>query len=161
MKIQDISRYALWACVVIIVVCFGTFFSVGYDNMVGEYNEPQLTELLLWLMYALTAATALLAIWSVLKGISSNRGNDPSLTTGVPGGKVTFTAIFLLVASLVIGYVLGLGAEDFTAADGTVTAASWVTVTEMFLWSIYILTSAAVVAVVVSMTGLLTFTASK
>lgn len=161
MKIQDISRYALLACVALIVVCFAVFFSVGYDNMVGEYNEPMMTELLLWLMYGLTAATGLLAIWSVFKGISSTKGNDPSLTTGVPGTKVTFTAIFLLVASLVVGYVMGMGAEDFTAADGTVTGAAMVSVTEMFLWSIYILTIAAIVAVAVSMTGVLTKTATK
>lgn len=161
MKIQDISRRTLFACVAIIVACFAAFFTVGYDNPVGDYNEPQLTEVLLWLMYGLTVITALLAVWSVLKGIQSTKGNDPALTTGVPGGKVTFTTIILLIGSLVVGYVMGMNETEFTAADGTVTSAGMVTVAEMFLWSIYILTIAAVVVVGVSMSGILTKTASK
>ncbi len=161
MKIQNISRRVLLACIALIVVCFVAFFTVGYDNPVGDYNEPQLTELLLWLMYGLTVVTALLAIWSVIKGISSTKGSDPALTTGVPGGKITFTTIILLIGSLVVGYVMGMNETEFTAADGTVTSAGMVTVTEMFLWSIYILTIAAVVVVGVSMSGILTKTASK
>ena len=54
-----------------------------------------------------------------------------------------------------------MNATEFTAADGTVTAANMVTITEMFLWSIYILTIAAIAAVGVSMSGILTKNASK
>ena len=161
MKIQNISRRALFACVILIVACFIAFFTVGYNNPVGDYNEPQLTELLLWLMYGLTVVTAILTVWGVVRGIQSTRGNDPAVTTGVPGGKIVVVTIVLLIASLVVGYVMGMNATEFTAADGTVTAANMVTVTEMFLWSIYILTIAAVAAVGVSMSGILTKNASK
>lgn len=161
MKIQEISRRALFACVAVILACFIAFFTVGYTNPVGDYNEPQLTELLLWLMYGLTVVTAILTVWGIIRGIQSTKGNDPAVTTGVPGGKITFATIILLIASLVIGYVMGMNETEFTAADGTVTSAAMVTVTELFLWSIYILTIAAVIAVGVSMSGILTKTASK
>ena len=161
MKIQNISRRALLICIVLIVACFGAFFTVGYDNPVGDYNEPQLTELLLWLMYGLTVITALLIVWGIAKGIQSTKGNDPAVTTGVPGSKISVTTILLLIASLAVGYVMGMNETEFTAADGTVTPAGMVTVSEMFLWSIYILTIVAVLVVGVSMSGILTKTASK
>ena len=161
MKIQNISRRALFICIAIIVVCFGAFFTIGYDNPVGDYNEPQLTESLLWLMYGLTVITALLIVWGIAKGIQSTKGNDPAVTTGVPGAKISVSTIILLIASLVVGYVMGMNATEFTAADGTVTSAGMVTVSEMFLWSIYILTIVAVLVVGVSMSGILTKTASK
>lgn len=161
MKIQIISRRVLFACIALAVVCFGAFFTVGYDNPVGDYNEPQLTELLLWLMYGLTVITALLIVWGIIKGIQSTKGSDPSVTTGVPGSKITAATIILMLASLVVGYVMGMNETEFTAADGTVTSAGMVTVTEMFLWSIYILTVVAVAVVGVSMSGILAKTASK
>jgi hypothetical protein len=112
-------------------------------------------------MYGLTVVTAILTVWGVVRGIQSTRGNDPAVTTGVPGGKIVVVTIVLLIASLVVGYVMGMNATEFTAADGTVTAANMVTITEMFLWSIYILTIAAIAAVGVSMSGILTKNASK
>jgi hypothetical protein len=112
-------------------------------------------------MYGIVVLTTVLTVWAVVKGILSNKGNDSAATTGVPGSKITVFTWGLFVVSLVVGYVLGIGEADFTAADGTVTAANMVTITEMFLWSIYILTIAAIAAVGVSMSGILTKNASK
>lgn len=161
MKIEKISKMALYVCVGIIIVCFGAFLTIGYDNPVGDYNEPKLTDVLMWLMYILTLVTSVLTLWSVVRSVGINKGSDSSATTGVPRGKITSTTVILLVASLVIGTVCGLGETDFTAADGTVTTAAWVTVVDAFCISIGILLVAAVAAVVVSMTGVLTKGASK
>lgn len=161
MKIEKISKMALYICIGIILVCFALFLTIGYDNPVGDNNEPLLTDVLMWLMYAMVLTTAALTVWSVVRSIQSNKGNDPAATTGVPGGKITLFTIVLLVASLAIGVVLGLGETEFTASDGTVTTAGWVTVVDAFCVSIGILTVAAAAAVVVSMTGILTKSASK
>ena len=155
MKIQVISKRVLALCIAIIVVCFGAFLTIGYDNPVGDYNEPQLTELIMWLMYLLVV------VWSVIKSARSNKGNDSAAATGVPGGKITMFTILLLIVSLAVGLVTGLDEVPFTAADGTVTTAGWVTVVDMFIGSIYILTIAAVLAVAISMSGILTKSASK
>jgi len=112
-------------------------------------------------MYLLVIATAGLTVWSGFRGIASSKGTDPAASTGVPGGKVSLITWGLFIASMVIGVVLGLGEEDFTAADGTVTTAGWVTVVDAFCVSIGILIVAAAVAVVVSMTGVLTKSAIK
>ena len=161
MKIEKISSRVLLCCVILIVVCFAAFLTIGYDNQVGEYNEPLLTDVIMWLMYLLTAVTAVLTVWSLVRGIQNSKGSDPAATTGVPGGKITMCTVCLTVASLVLGWVLGLGEEPFTASDGTVTSAGWVTVVDVFMVSIAVLLVAAAIAVAVSMTGVMTKSASK
>ena len=161
MKIEKISKMALYICIGIIVVCFALFMTIGYNNPVGDTNEPLLTDVVMWLMYLMIIATAILTIWGVICGIRSNKGNDPAASTGVPGGKITLFTIILLIASLVIRVVLGLGEPDFTASDGTVTTGGWVTVVDAFCVSIGILIVAAAIAVAVSMTGVLAKSASK
>ena len=161
MKIEKISSRVLLACVVVIVICFGAFMTIGYDNPVGDNNEPMLTDVIMWLMYLLIAATAALTVWSAVRGIQNSKGTDPAATTGVPGGKITLFTAGLTIVSLVLGWVTGLGSTEFTASDGTVTSAGWVTVVNVFMVSMGVLLVAAAIAVVVSMTGILTKNASK
>ena len=161
MKVQDISKYVMYAVLAVSFVVFAIFFGFWGDEMMGEYAAPTFTSLLLFLMYGMVLLTTGLTIWSVVKGVASAKGTDSAASTGVPGSKITVSTCVLLVASMVIGYVLGIGEPDFTAADGTVTAGSMVTVVDMFIWSIYILGVVAFVAIGVSMSGILTKTASK
>lgn len=148
-------------CVVLIVVCFAAFLLIGYNNPVGDYNEPMLTDVIMWLMYVLTAVTAVLTVWSVVRGIQNTKGSDSAATTGVPSGKITMFTVCLTVISLVLGWVTGLGSTEFTASDGTVTSAGWVTVVNVFMVSMGVLLVAAAIAVAVSMTGIVTKSASK
>lgn len=161
MKIQQISKYVMLAVIAVSCVVFAMFFGFWGDEMIGEYAAPTFTGLLLFLMYGMVALTAGLTIWAVVKGVASTKGNDSAATTGVPGSRITVCTCFLFVLSLVIGYVLGIGEADFTAADGTVTPGSMVTVVDMFIWSIYILAIVAFASIAVSMSGILTKTASK
>jgi hypothetical protein len=161
MKLEKISQMALYICIGIILVSFALFLTIGYDNPVGDNNEPILTDIIMWLMYLMVIATAGLTIWSGFRGIASSKGTDPAASTGVPGGKVSLITWGLFIVSLVIGLVLGLGESDFTAADGTVTTAGWVTLVDAFCVSIAILLIAAAAAVIVSMTGVLTKSAVK
>ena len=161
MKVEKVSKMALYICVGIILVCFALFLTVGYDNPVGTYNEPKLTDVIMWLMYVMAVATALLTIWSVITGVQNSKGVDAAATTGVPGGKIALFTILLLIVAFVIGFVLGMGETDFTATDGTVTTAPWVTVVDAFCVAIGIMFVAAALAVGVSMTGVLTKSASK
>ena len=143
------------------VICFAAFLLIGYNNPVGDYNEPMLTDVIMWLMYVLTAVTAVLTVWSVVRGIQNTKGSDPAATTGVPSGKITMFTVCLTVISLVLGWVTGLGSTEFTASDGTVTSAGWVTVVNVFMVSMGVLLVAAAIAVAVSMTGIVTKSASK
>lgn len=161
MKIEKISSRVLLCCVALIVVCFAAFLLIGYNNPVGDNNEPMLTDVIMWLMYALVIVTAGLTIWSLVRGIQNNKGADPAATRGVPGGKITMCTVGLTIVSLILGWIFGLGEEAFTANDGTVTTAGWVTVVDVFMVSMGILLVAAAIAVAVCMTGVFTKNASK
>ena len=161
MKIEKISSRVLLACVALIVVCFAAFLLIGYDNPVGDNNEPMLTDVIMWLMYLLVLVTAGLTVWSAVRGIQNSKGNDPAATTGVPGGKITLFTAGLTIVSLILGWILGIGEKEFTASDGTVTSAGWVTVVDVFMVSMGVLLVAAAIAVAVSMTGIFTKNASK
>ena len=161
MKIEKISSRVLLCCVILIVVCFAAFLLIVYNNPVGDNNEPMLTDVIMWLMYLLVLVTAGLTVWSAVRGIQNSKGNDPAATTGVPGGKITLFTAGLTIVSLILGWILGIGEKEFTASDGTVTSAGWVTVVDVFMVSMGVLLVAAAIAVAVSMTGIFTKNASK
>ena len=107
MKIEKISKMALYICIGVILVCFALFLTIGYDNPVGDYNEPKLTDLIMWLMYIMAIVTALLICWSAVKSLQNSKGVNHAAIRGVPGGKITVFTLLLLIASLVIGFVSG------------------------------------------------------
>lgn len=152
MKIQKISSYALYACFALIAVVFAVFYLVGYDNPVGEYNAPEMTELLLILMYALVVVNIVLMVWSGVKSVLAGGGVDDS-KTGVPGSKITIAAVACLVLSLVLGAVLG-SSGPVTTVDGTVTEGAMSLLSDVMIISIYILLAVAAVGVVVNLTGI-------
>ena len=149
------SYYVLYACFAIIILTFAVFFGYGYDNMEGDYNAPVCTEGLMWLMYGMFAVTAILAVWSVVRGAKISMATKGADISGVPGGKVTAASMALLAISLIVGLVPNLNETEFVAADGTVTTAAMVTVTDMFMVSIYIMLLLTTLAVVFNMTGLM------
>ena len=89
-----------------------------------------------------------------------NSGNTGPNPTGIASGKVTLCTWGSVIAALVIGLIAGLGEEDFTTVSGKTTAGGMVTVVDMFLWAIYILAFVTIVAVIVSMSGYLTKSAT-
>ena len=142
MKTQQISKYVMLGVIAVSAIVFLLFFFVGWDNeYVGDFVAPMFT--------------------SVVKSAQSNKGVDSASYTGVPGGKIIMFTCVITIISLAIGGVLGIGEEDFRAADGTVTTGGWVTVVDMFIWSMYILTLVAIGAICVTMSGYLTKSATK
>lgn len=162
MKLEKLSNYALLGCIVVGVICFGLFYLVGYSNFDfdGVHVSPKLTDLVLVLMYTLLFVTAGLTIWSVIRGARVNSGNTGPNPTGIPSGKVTLFTWGAVIVTLVVGIVCGLGEEPYTTNSGKTTAAGMVTVVDMWLITIYILAILAILAVVISMSGYLTKSAT-
>ena len=162
MKLEKLSNIALYSCIGVGVVCFALFFLVDYSNMDfdGVHISPALTDLILILMYALFAVTACLTLWSLVRGATVNSGNTGPSPTGIPGGKVTLFTWGVVIVALVLGVISGLGEKPFTTVSGKTTAAGMVTVVDMWLVAIYILAIVTVVAVVISMSGWLTKSAT-
>ncbi len=162
MKLEKLSNIALYASIGLGVVCFALFFLVDYSNMDfdGVHVSPALTDLVLILLYALLVVTTGLTVWSLVRGAMVNSGNTGPNPTGIASGKVTLCTWGSVIAALVIGLIAGLGEEDFTTVSGKTTAGGMVTVVDMFLWAIYILAFVTIVAVIVSMSGYLTKSAT-
>jgi hypothetical protein len=162
MKLEKLSNIALYSVIGVAVVCFALFFLVDYNNMDfdGVHVSPALTDVLLFLMYALFAITAGLTVWSLIRGALVNSGNNGPSPTGIAGGKVTLCTWAIVIVALIIGVVAGLGEEPYTTNSGVTTSAGMVTVVDMWLWAIYILAIVAVIAVVISMSGWLTKSAT-
>lgn len=160
-KTEKLSRTVLNACIAVILIVFAFFFMYGYDNPMGDYNEPKCTEAVIYLMYVLIGFTAVLAVWSAVKSIKDGMGASGENLSGVPGGKISFISVVLLVGSLAVGLLTNLNEPDFTAADGNVTSGAMVSVVDMFIISIYILMAVAAIAVVVNMSGIVKKNAQK
>ena len=162
MKLEKLSNIALYSCIGVGVVCFALFFLVDYNNMDfdGVHVSPALTDLVLILMYALFAVTACLTLWSLVRGATVNSGNTGPSPTGIAGGKVALCTWGAVIIALVLGVVSGLGEEAFTTVSGKTTSAGMVTVVDMWLIAIYVLAILAILAVVVSMSGWLTKSAT-
>ncbi len=157
MKLEKLSNIALYACIGLGVVCFLLFFLVDYSNMDfdGVHVSPALTDLVLILMYALFVLTAGLTVWSLVRGATINSGNTGPNPTGIASGKITLCTWGTVIVALIIGLVSGLGEEAYTTVSGVTTSGGMVTVVDMFLWAIYILAFITIVAVIVSMSGVL------
>ncbi len=155
MKLEKISNYVLYAVSAFIVLSFVAFFMIGYDNMEGDKNAPELTGYLLFVQYGLGLLALGLMIWSVAVSAKRSSGSDEKKTTGVPGSKIVLLTCLITIVSLAIGLVFGLGEEAFTTSSGNVTEGYMVTVVDAFMWSIYILSAVSVIAVVLSATGVL------
>ena len=162
MKLEKISNNVLYAICAVSVLVFILFFTVGYNNYDEKGNvAPSLTGVLLFLQYALGAITFVLMIWSLVKSLQNSGGGDERTTKGIPGSKIILCTSIITLLSFVIGYVFNLGEESFTTSSGVTTSGGMVTVVDAFMWSIYILFFVAIVAVVISATGVMTKTASK
>lgn len=155
MKLEKISNIVLYALSGLIVLSFLAFFLFGYDNMEGEHNAPKLTGFLLVVQYLLTIGAFAAMLWSVVVSAKKSSGINERLTTGVPGKKIILFATSATVISFIIGLLLGLGEEEFVTSSGMRTPGYMVTLVDVFMWSIYILSTISVVAVVVSATGVL------
>lgn len=157
-KTEKISNYSLLAIVLVSALVFAIYLLGGSQPFEAnpDFDEPNFTSLFIYLMYALVLGTGVACIWAFVR--SMMLGNTGGAENRVPGGLVSVISWGLMVVSVVIGLVLGLGETDFRAADNTITEAGWVTVVDMFMWSMYIMSIALIALVIISMAGVIAST---
>lgn len=162
MKLEKISNNVLFAVCGVIVLVFILFQFVGHDQYDEKGNvAPAMTDLLLFLQYGLGLVTLALMVWSLVKGAMSSGGSDEKTTTGVPGKMVVIVTAVITLASWIVGFVLNLGEEPVVKNNDVLATGTMVTVTDAFMFSIYVLALVSVVTVVISATGIMTKTATK
>lgn len=143
-----VSYYVLYALFAIIGIVLVLFYGVGFDNPnAAGLNEPQYTDALIYLKYALAAITVALAVLAgVVQFVSSLKDN--------PKGAVkTLIALALLVAVIVVSYAMG--STDPVMVNGEpYNDTFWLKTTDMFIFSMYILGAGAAVATIINMSGI-------
>ena len=147
-----VSYYALYAMFAIILIVLGLFYlggdAQGADVIAGvdpEMWQPANTNALLMLIYGLfglaVAATVVAAVFQFGTALKDNPGNALKSLIGV----------IVLVAVVVIAWAMGSDEPlNIPGYDGTDNVPFWLKITDMFLYSIYILFGATVLAIIFS-----------
>ena len=143
-----VSYYIFYVLIALILVVLGLFFGVGYNNPMGEYNAPQHTETLIFLMYGFLAVCLLVTILGGLVQFALSLKDDPK------GAVKSLVAIALFAGVLVGAYVMGSD-EPLTMASGeTFTDATMLKLSDMMLYAIYLLLAVTGVATLLNLFGI-------
>lgn len=154
LKTDQISSRVLYSMVGLTVVVFALFYLVGYNTPYlfdPTYNAPVLTDLVLVLMYLMTAVALGIAVYSVVKG--SRMRSSEKVVNGVPVAKIAWGTIAFVAVSLVATFLVG--SSEPLKVNGTLFKdAFWLRLTDMFIYTSLVLIAVAVVAVGYSMSGI-------
>ena len=143
-----VSYYIFYVLVVLILVTLGLFFGVGYNNPMGEYNAPEHTETLMFLMYAMFAVCVLVTVLGGIAQFFAGLKDDPK------GAMKSVLALVLFAAVLIGAYVMGSD-EPLMMADGTeFTDATMLKLSDMMIYAIYLLLGVAGIATLVNLSGI-------
>ncbi|MBQ7349903.1 MAG: hypothetical protein IJW56_03355 [Bacteroides sp.] len=143
-----VSYYIFYVLIALILLVLGLFFGVGYNNPMGEYNAPEHTETLMFLMYAMLAVCVLVTVLGGLVQFAMSLKDDPK------GAVKTLVALALFAAALIGAYVMGSD-EPLTMADGSqFTDATMLKLSDMMIYAIYLLLGVTGVATLVNLSGI-------
>ena len=143
-----VSYYIFYVLIALILVVLGLFFGVGYNNPMGDYNAPQHTETLIFLMYGFLALCLLVTVLGGLAQFALSLKDDPK------SAVKSLLAIALFAGVLVGAYVMGSD-EPLTMASGeTFTDATMLKLSDMMLYAIYLLLAVTGVATLLNLFGI-------
>ena len=143
-----VSYYIFYVLIALILVVLGLFFMVGYNNPMGEYNAPEHTETLMFLMYAMLTVCVLVTVLGGLAQFATSLKDDPK------GAVKSLVALALFAAVLIGAYVMG-SEEPLTMADGSqFTDVTMLKLSDMMIYAIYLLLGVAGVATLVNLSGI-------
>ena len=143
-----VSYYIFYVLIALILLVLGLFFGVGYENQVGDYNAPEHTETLLFLMYAMLGVCILVTIIGSLAQFATTLKDNPK------GAMKTLVCLALFAAVLAVAYTMGSDAPVVMGNGTEFTEAGWLKLTDMTLYAIYFLVAAASVATLVNLSGI-------
>lgn len=143
-----VSYYVFYVCVALILVVLGMFFGVGYTNPVGEYNQPENTEALMYLMYGMFAVTVIVTVIGAIAQFGGALKDNPK------GAIKSLFGLILLVVLLIVTYNMG-SSESVLMGDGTVYSnVTMLKVSDMLIYSTYALLIIASVGTLLNLSGI-------
>ena len=152
MKASKIASIVYYVLIALSVVVLALFFGVGFGNMEslpsGYYRSPANTDLLMYYMYALMA---ICAVCTIVGAVTAKGGKvDSNMPTW--GKVMSGVGLWLFVPALVISWFIG-SKEPVMTGTGIYDNAMWLQVTDMMMYTIYILLVAMVIGLVISLSG--------
>ena len=140
-----VSYYIMYICFALILVVLGMFYFVGYNNPVGEYNAPEHTETLIYLMFGICVAVTV--IGAIAQFGAALRDNPKSAIKSLIG-------LVLFVVVLVVSYGMGSDSPVVLADGSAYTDTGWLKITDMLIYSIYFLFGVAAIGTLVNLSGI-------
>jgi hypothetical protein len=126
------------------LVIVGLFFFGGDNEPYNGQWNPKYTDVLLYWMYALLAITLVVILAFVLLQFVGNFKTDVKKALFMLGIVVSFVVLLFVTYSIGDGTPIPVLAKPDLEAYNT---ASWLKVTDMFLYSIYVMGSLTVLAI--------------
>ena len=143
-----VSYYVFYVCVALILVVLGMFYFVGYNNPVGEYNEPQNTEALMYLMYAMFGVSVIITLLGALAQFAGALKDNPK------SAIKSLLGLILLIVLLIVTYNMG-SSETVVLGDGTeYSDVTMLKISDMLIYSTYVLFGIAAIGTLLNLSGL-------
>ncbi|MDR2811242.1 MAG: hypothetical protein LBB84_11935 [Tannerellaceae bacterium] len=145
-KIRKISSWVLIVCTIIMLVLIGMFFGGGENEPYNGQWNPKYTDALLYWMYTLFGITLVATLFFAIVQFINNFRTDPKKAL------VGLAIIVLFVVLFFVTYSIGDGTPMSALTKPDVEAYNtpgWLKVTDMFLYSIYIMLGFTILAIII------------
>ena len=144
-----VSYYVFYVCIALILVVLGMFFGVGYNetNAAGLV-EPANTPALMYLMYGMFAVTVITTLIGAIAQFGGALKDNPK------GAIKSLLGLILLVLLLVVTYNMGSSETVVLGGGAEYSDVTMLKVTDMFLYSTYVLFAIAAIGALVNLSGI-------
>ncbi|WP_297328060.1 hypothetical protein [uncultured Bacteroides sp.] len=147
-----VSYYVLYVIFAVILAVLGLFYLGGNAqgdavlmSVDSEMWQPAQTDALIYLMYALFVVAVIATVAAFLFQFGAALKDNPG------GALKSLIGVIILAAVVVVAWMMGSDKPlDIPGYDGSDNVPFWLKITDMFLYSIYILFGATVLAIIFS-----------
>ncbi|MEL5895240.1 hypothetical protein AAE250_17305 [Bacteroides sp. GD17] len=147
-----VSYYVLYVMFAAILVVLGLFYLGGdaqgaavLTSVDADMWQPAQTDALIYLMYALLAVAIIATVVGVVFQFGSALKDNPG------AALKSLIGLIILVAVVIIAWAMGSDEPlNIPGYDGSDNVPFWLKITDMFLYSIYILFAGTVLAIIFS-----------
>ncbi len=144
-----VSYYVFYVCIALILVVLGMFFGVGYNEInAAGLVEPANTPALMYLMYGMFAVTVIATLIGAIAQFGGALKDNPK------GAVKSLLGLILLVLLLVVTYNMGSSETVVLGGGAEYSDVTMLKVTDMFLYSTYVLFAIAAIGALVNLSGI-------
>lgn len=144
-----VSYYIFYVCIALIIVVLALFYGVGYNetNEAGLV-EPANTPALMYLMYGMFAVTVIATLIGAIAQFGGALKDNPK------GAIKSLLGLILLVVLLIVTYNMGSSETVILGGGAEYSDTTMLKVTDMFLYSTYVLFAIAAIGALVNLSGI-------